>query len=98
MLKLLKHSKLLITDSGGLQKEALWSKIPCITIREQTEWTETLEMGVNQIVGSNPDKISNAVIQILDNYKEIKQRFNKNPFGDGKASQKIIKILKNKLN
>ena len=96
MLGLLKHAKMAITDSGGLQKEAFWSKIPCITIRDRTEWTETVELGVNFVTDVDPKKISQAFENILDNYGEIKSRFKSNPFGDGKASERIVKILKEK--
>ena len=97
MLALLKHSKMTITDSGGLQKEAFWSKTPCITIREKTEWTETTEMGVNFITGVDPLKIRLAIENIQENYAEIKNRFTINPFGDGKASNKIVRIIKQNI-
>jgi UDP-N-acetylglucosamine 2-epimerase len=97
MLALLKHAKIAITDSGGLQKEAFWSKTPCITIRDRTEWTETVKLGVNFITDVNPAMITQTIKQIQQNYSEIKNRFNHNPFGNGKASQKIVKILKTKI-
>ena len=97
MLALLKHAKIAITDSGGLQKEAFWSKTPCITIRDRTEWTETVELGVNFITDIDPAKITLAIKHIQDNYSEIESRFKINPFGDGHASEKIVKILKEKL-
>jgi UDP-GlcNAc3NAcA epimerase len=96
MLALLKHAKIAITDSGGLQKEAFWSKTPCITIRDRTEWTETVDLGVNFITDIDPEKITLALKQIQKNYTEIKGMFGRNPFGDGKASEKIVKILKEK--
>ena len=80
-----------------MQKEAFWSKTPCITIRDRTEWIETVNLGVNFITDVDPEKIIHALKQIQENYDEIKSRFNNNPFGDGKASQKIVKILKEKL-
>jgi len=97
MLALLKHAKIVVTDSGGLQKEAFWSKTPCITIRDRTEWTETIELGVNFITGVDPSKIIQAFKQIQENYGELKKRFKTNPFGDGKASEKIVRILKEKI-
>jgi len=97
MLKLLKHAKIVLTDSGGLQKEAFWSKTPCITIRDRTEWSETVEMGVNLITGSDPKRIIQAIKYIKEKHHEIKNRFKANPFGDGKASKRIIKITKEKL-
>jgi UDP-N-acetylglucosamine 2-epimerase len=97
MLALLKNAKVVITDSGGLQKEAFWSKTPCITIRDRTEWTETVDLGVNFITDVDPIRITQALKHIQDNYREIKNRFKSNPYGDGKASEKIVKILKDKL-
>ncbi len=94
MLALLKHAKIVITDSGGLQKEAFWSKVPCITIRDRTEWTETVDLGVNFITDVDPEKISEALAFINCNYREIKNRFVTNPFGDGNASKKIVQLLK----
>ena len=93
ILKLLHHANIVLTDSGGLQKDAFWSKTPCITLREKTEWIETVEMGVNTITGANPKKIRDAVKDFFNN-DEMKGRFNSNPFGDGEASKKIIKIIK----
>jgi len=97
MLALLKHAKIVITDSGGLQKEAFWSKKPCITIRDRTEWTETVDLGVNFITNVNPARITDALKYIQNNYCEVKKRFKDNPFGDGKASEKIVEILREKV-
>ena len=97
MLKLLENAKTILTDSGGLQKEAFWSKTPCITIRDRTEWTETVEMGVNFLTGADFDKIVQAVNYVEENYEGIKNRFKENPFGDGKASERIVEILKETL-
>lgn len=93
MLKLLKHAKMVLTDSGGLQKEAFWSRTPCITLRDRTEWTETVEMGVNQVTGSDPQRIVQAVRTVDEEYDEIRSRFKENPFGNGKASEKIVEVL-----
>jgi UDP-GlcNAc3NAcA epimerase len=94
MLALLKHARIAITDSGGLQKEAFWSKTPCITIRDRTEWTETVGLGVNFITGTEPSKIARAIKYINENYSEIEKKYTSNPFGDGDASKKIVRILK----
>lgn len=60
MLTLAGHARAVLTDSGGLQKEALWLGVPCITLRDETEWVETLERGWNQVVGADPDRIQEA--------------------------------------
>ena len=88
---------MVLTDSGGLQKEAFWSGTPCITLRERTEWIETVDMGINILVGSDPEKILNAIRYIDENYEEITMKFGQNPYGDGRAAKKIVEIIKSKL-
>lgn len=61
MLKLEKNAKAILTDSGGVQKEAFWLKVPCITLRDETEWIETVDLGWNRLVGSDVEKILEAV-------------------------------------
>jgi UDP-GlcNAc3NAcA epimerase len=61
MLKLEKNAKAILTDSGGVQKEAFWLKVPCITLRDETEWIETVNLGWNRLVGSDVEKILSAV-------------------------------------
>jgi UDP-N-acetylglucosamine 2-epimerase (non-hydrolysing) len=86
-LWLQKNSLKILTDSGGIQKEAYLLKIPCITLRENTEWVETINDGWNILVGSNKKRILNAI----NNFKPT--HIQKKVFGDGNASKKIIKIL-----
>ncbi len=96
MLQLTKHSRMVLTDSGGLQKEAFWLHAPCITLRERTEWVETTASHANTLVGSNPEKISKAAARIMKAPK-IKTKLKKirNPFGDGHSSERILsEILK----
>jgi len=98
MLKLLKNAKLILTDSGGMQKEAFWLKTPCITLllRKKTEWPETTQLGANRLIGANTQKIVKTVKEIIKNEEKLKKKFEKLPslFGDGKASQKILEIIK----
>ena len=87
MLMLEKNAKKILTDSGGVQKEAYVLKAPCITLRENTEWVETVEDGWNILVGADKDKI----IKMASDFKpEGEQR---NVFGDGKASEEIVNII-----
>ncbi|MFZ5981346.1 MAG: non-hydrolyzing UDP-N-acetylglucosamine 2-epimerase, partial [Candidatus Zixiibacteriota bacterium] len=88
MLKLIKHAALVITDSGGLQEEACILETKCVTIRDNTERPETVEIGGNIIAGTDPEKILTSVEEMLK-----KQVTWKNPFGDGTAGNKCIDIL-----
>jgi len=90
MLSLLKHAYLVMTDSGGLQKEAFFFGKFCITLRDETEWTELVEEKVNFLAGADSYKIKKI-------YDEIKsKRFNSNVelYGKGDAANKVVeKIL-----
>jgi len=91
MLKLLNEASLLITDSGGLQKEAFWSHTPCVTFRKSTEWIETMEGKKNLllpiITKSSYDSIKNLIKNKHSDFKKSTK------FGNGKASKKIVSIL-----
>ena len=88
MLLLEKYSKMILTDSGGVQKEAFWMKVPCITLRYETEWIETVEAGWNSVVGSDSSRIKEAV-RVAQPGSKLKK-----VYGNGKASQKIVEIIK----
>jgi UDP-GlcNAc3NAcA epimerase len=89
MLYLLEHSRLVLTDSGGLQKEAFFLQKPCLTLRDNTEWIELVENGVNFLVGSEREKIVQTFQSILARTFD----FTAEPYGDGKAGEKIVAEL-----
>ena len=90
MLKLEKNANAILTDSGGVQKEAYWFRVPCFTLREETEWAETMYSGWNVLVGSETRRIGDAVRSGVG--KKIRSK-GSGIFGDGKASEKIVQTL-----
>ncbi|MDB4795593.1 UDP-N-acetylglucosamine 2-epimerase (non-hydrolyzing) [Verrucomicrobia bacterium] len=96
MQRLEMSAKIIITDSGGVQKEAYFHRVPCLTIRDETEWGETIALGWNTLVKADDKKIYNAFIEQIE-----KKCIGKNQevgseskiFGEGNASQKIIDNL-----
>ena len=89
---LTQNAKKILTDSGGLQKEAYFSKVPCITLDEATGWPETVEDGWNILVGSDKEKITGAIKQFEPGEKQRKV------FGDGKAAKKMMWIISRERN
>ncbi len=89
MIQLIKHSEFIITDSGGLQKEAFFFKKYCITTRDETEWVELVENGFNAIVGADKEKILTEAKNIQDKNAD----FRMNLYGNGEASENIVKQL-----
>ena len=84
-LQLASNSKLVLTDSGGVQQEACILRVPCVTLRENTEWTETLDAGANKLAGTDPDSILAAVKQMID----VQASWTA-PFGDGNSAEAIV--------
>jgi UDP-GlcNAc3NAcA epimerase len=91
MMMLEKYAKVIITDSGGIQKEAYLHKTPCLTVRGETEWVETVRDGWNYVVGDQLEKIS-----ILSNNFPPPHEWNPH-YGDGKSAEKIVRILEENL-
>ena len=89
MIELLKHCSFVITDSGGLQKEAFFFKKHCLVIRDETEWTELVDLGYNFIVGTQTQNIVEKALQL----KESEVTFDAKPYGNGDAAVKIVEAL-----
>lgn len=92
-LQLEAHAKLIITDSGGLQEEACILKVPCVTVRDNTERPETVAAQINILAGANPEKILAGARKMISEDKVWI-----NPFGDGRAAERILNSLNDKLN
>jgi UDP-N-acetylglucosamine 2-epimerase (non-hydrolysing) len=90
-LQLEANARLVLTDSGGVQEEACVMRVPCVTLRENTERPETLDVGANVLAGTDPHKIVNMAKLMLNDKGNWE-----NPFGDGKAGTKIVDILREK--
>lgn len=88
MLQLEVNAKKILTDSGGVQKEAFFAKVPCITMRDETEWVETVELGTNVLVGADQSKILEAVHRFEVDFAQVPE-----VFGNGHAADKIMDRL-----
>jgi UDP-GlcNAc3NAcA epimerase len=89
MVRLLGSARLLLTDSGGMQKEAYWLGIPCLTLRDETEWTETVDAGWNRLVGANAGRI----LQSVSNFAPPQER----PplYSSGSPAQRCVQLMEN---
>ena len=84
-LKLQANTSLVLTDSGGVQEECCILQVPCVTLRDNTERPETVEVGANIVAGTQPSSVMDAVEEMLRRTRDWS-----NPFGDGRASERIL--------
>jgi UDP-GlcNAc3NAcA epimerase len=90
MVQLEKFAAVIATDSGGVQKEAFFYRVPCVTLRDETEWVELVDAGWNRLVTpSSADAVSSAIVAAIGTAGKAVE-----PYGKGNAAQKIVNILK----
>jgi UDP-N-acetylglucosamine 2-epimerase (non-hydrolysing) len=89
-LALMDSARLLVTDSGGIQEEACVLKVPCLTLRENTERPVTVEVGINRLVGSDPDKVRREALAVIRGGAPAAQV---PPLWDGRAAERIVDVL-----
>jgi UDP-N-acetylglucosamine 2-epimerase len=89
MITLESNAKLILTDSGGIQKEAYCLNVPCVTLREETEWVETVETGGNILAGADKDRIIKSGNFIIDS----RFKNSSSVYGDGNAAKRVLNIL-----
>jgi UDP-N-acetylglucosamine 2-epimerase (non-hydrolysing) len=84
-LRLVAGARLVLTDSGGVQQESCILRVPCVTLRDTTEWTETVKMKANTLTGTDPARIVSGVRKMLRAMPDWSD-----PFGDGRSAERIV--------
>ena len=87
-MQLEKNAGLILTDSGGVQEESCILGVPCVTLRDNTERPETVEIGANVLAGTEPERIVGCARNMIE-----RERTWENPFGDGMAGERIRRVM-----
>ena len=93
MIRLERDARMILTDSGGVQKEAFWFGRPCVTLREETEWVELVAAGCNRLAGADTEKILAAVAEFEKAGAALDEGRPKDLYGDGHAAERIVSVL-----
>lgn len=90
----MQHAKAVITDSGGITEEASLLNVPCLTLRDNTERPETIDLGTNELIGTNPDNLKPYLEKLFTgNWKQVQSI----TFWDGKTAERIVEIITDKI-
>lgn len=89
-LAVLRNAAAAVTDSGGIQREAYWLGIPCVTVRGESEWEETLGLGANRLVG--PNRV-NELSSVVEDALRLPRSWDRGAYGDGNAAERVAEIL-----
>ena len=88
MVALESQASLIATDSGGVQKEAFFYRVPCVTLRDETEWVELVDLGWNRLVSPATSNVAEAILAAIGSAGKDAQ-----PYGDGRSSEAIARVL-----
>jgi UDP-N-acetylglucosamine 2-epimerase len=96
-IALVRDAAAVVTDSGGLQREAYWLGVPCVTVRRETEWVETVECGANRLVAPEEADALPGAIAHAAHQRSAGQSWNRGAYGDGHAGERIAAVLQRRL-
>jgi len=95
MLMLESHARMILTDSGGVQKEAFWFERPCVTLRDETEWVELVGCGCNRLTGADTKRILEAIAAFEADDARLPTDRPADLYGDGHSAERVVELLTN---